>query len=123
MNGPFDLFGHEWLLNNVRIDKLVFKNKNLEPMKIKLNYKLRKIANETIVVNQGIVHVNMTCIISLKVSADQLNEVLAGRELTAEDVTNVLVDTYGIGGEQALNDAKEWIESRQQCEVIEWNRC
>ena len=88
-------------------------------MKINSNYKIREIAGETIVVNQGTANVNMTRIISLNASARLLYEALAGREFTAEDAANVLVDTYGIGEEQALKDATVWIESLQKCGVIE----
>ena len=88
-------------------------------MKINSNYKLREIAGETIVVNQGTANVNMTRIISLNASARLLYEALAGQEFTAEDAAKVLVDTYGIGEEQALNDAKVWVESLQKCGVIE----
>jgi hypothetical protein len=88
-------------------------------MKINSNYKIREIAGETIVVNQGTANVNMTRIISLNASARLLYEALAGREFTAEDAAKVLVDTYGIGLEQALKDATVWIESLQKCGVIE----
>lgn len=88
-------------------------------MKINSNYKIREIAGETIVVNQGTANVNMTRIISLNASARLLYEALAGREFTAEDAAKVLVDTYGIGHEQALKDATVWIESLQKCGVIE----
>ena len=88
-------------------------------MKINSNYKIREIAGETIVVNQGTANVNMTRIISLNASARLLYEALAGREFTAEDAAKVLVDTYGIGKEQALKDATVWIESLQKCGVIE----
>ena len=88
-------------------------------MKINSNYKLRSIAGETIVVNQGTANVNMTRIISLNTSARLLYETLAEREFTTEDAAKVLVDTYGIGQEQALNDAKTWVESLQKCGIIE----
>ena len=43
-------------------------------MKINPNYKLREIADETIVVNQGATHVDMTRIISLNATARMLYE-------------------------------------------------
>ncbi|MBR4844792.1 MAG: PqqD family protein [Bacteroidaceae bacterium] len=88
-------------------------------MKIKGNYKLREIAGETIVVNQGMTNVNMTRIISLNSSARLLYEGLTGKEFSLEDAADILVETYGIGKEQALKDAKVWVESLQQCGVIE----
>ena len=88
-------------------------------MKINSNYKIREIAGETIVVNQGTANVNMTRIIALNVSARLLYETLAEQEFTIEDAAKVLVDTYGIGEEQALKDASVWAESLQKCGVIE----
>lgn len=88
-------------------------------MKINSNYKIREIAGETIVVNQGTANVNMTRIISLNTSARLLYEALAEREFTTEDAAKVLVETYGIGQEQALQDAKTWVESLLKCGVIE----
>ena len=88
-------------------------------MKIKPNYKIRKIAGETIIVNQGTANVDMTRIISLNASACLLYQTLSGREFTAEDAAKVLVDTYGIDGEQALADAAKWISALKECGVIE----
>ena len=88
-------------------------------MKINSNFKIREIAGETIVVNQGTANINMTRIISLNQSARLLYEALAEREFTAEDAAKVLVETYEIGDEQALVDAEKWIESLKQCGVID----
>ena len=88
-------------------------------MKIKPNYKIRKIAGETIIVNQGTPNVEMTRIISLNASACMLYEALLGREFTTEDAAKVLVDTYGINSKQALNDAEKWISALKACGIIE----
>lgn len=87
-------------------------------MKIKSNYKLREIAGETIVVNQGTANVNMTRIISLNASARLLYQVLAEKEFTLEDAAKVLQETYGISEEQALTDANVWVEALTKCGVI-----
>ena len=88
-------------------------------MKINHNYKLREIAGETIVVNQGTTNVNMTRIISLNASARLLYQRLVEQEFTVEDAAKVLMDTYGIGNERALADAEKWVESLKQCGVID----
>ena len=88
-------------------------------MKINPNYKLREIADEAIVVNQGATHVDMTRIISLNATARMLYEAWMDKEFTTEDVARTLVDTYGIGDEQALQDAAKWVESLIQCGIIE----
>ena len=88
-------------------------------MKIKSDYKLREIAGETIIVNQGTASVNMTKIISLNASARMLYETLAEKEFSVEDAAQVLVSTYGISNEQALKDAATWITNLKNCGVIE----
>ena len=87
-------------------------------MKINSNYKLRSIAGETIVVNQGTTGIDMTRIISLNASAKLLYEQLLGKEFTLEDAAQVLVDTYGISIEQALEDAEKWADALRKCGVI-----
>ena len=88
-------------------------------MKINPNYKIREIAGETIVVNQGTPDVNMTRIISLNRSARLLYEALAEEDFCVEDAAKVLVESYGIGEELALKDARRWVESLKECGVIE----
>ena len=88
-------------------------------MKINPNYKIREIAGENIVVNQGSTHVDTTRIISLNASARLLCEALAEQDFSIEDAAKVLMETYGIGEEQALKDAEKWVEPLKQCGVIE----
>ena len=91
-------------------------------MKINPNYKLREIAGETIVVNQGTAEVNMTRIISLNSSARLLYESLVNKDFTLEDVAQILSDTYGIPAEVAMKDAQVWVEALQKCGIIEWKK-
>ena len=88
-------------------------------MKINSNYKIREVAGETIVVNQGKSAVDMTRIISLNASAKLLYETLAGKEFTLEDVAQILIETYGISNEVALKDAQVWVDSLQKSGIIE----
>lgn len=88
-------------------------------MKINSNYKLRFIAGETIVVNQGTTGTDMTRIISLNASAKLLYEQLLGKEFAMEDAAQVLIDTYGIDSEQARKDAEKWAQALCKCGVIE----
>ena len=87
-------------------------------MKIDNNYKLRDIAGECIVVNQGTEQVSMTRIISLNESAELLFNNLAGREFTIEDVAALLTDNYEVEAEVALADAAKWVENLAGCGVI-----
>ena len=88
-------------------------------MKINANYKIRRIAGENIIVNQGTADVDMTRIIQLNETACRLYRELAEREFTTEDAARVLVEAYGIDGEQALADAGKWVEALKGCGVIE----
>ena len=88
-------------------------------MKINPNYKMREIASETLVVNQGIVDVNMTRIISLNKSARLLYKELADKDFTAEDAAKILAQRYGIDEERAMKDAQKWVESLKECGLIE----
>ena len=88
-------------------------------MKISKNYKIREIAGETIVVNQGTANVNMTRIISLNESAKLLYEQLQDKEFELKDAAPVLVDTYGITEEVALKDVAVWADSLKKCGIIE----
>lgn len=88
-------------------------------MIIKSDYKLRQIAGETIIVNQGTTGVDMTRIISLNVSAKRLYEELQGKEFALEDAASILEATYGIGHEQAMTDAAQWVDALRSCQVIE----
>ena len=88
-------------------------------MKIKSDQKLREIAGETIIVNQGTASINMTKIISLNASARMLYETLAEKEFSVEDAAQVLISTYGISNELAQKDADNWINDLKNCGVIE----
>ena len=88
-------------------------------MKINSNYKLRSIAGETIVVNQGKTGTDMTRIISLNASAKLLYEQLLDKNFTLEDAANVLTDTYGIDHAQAMVDAGKWVDALRKSGVIE----
>lgn len=88
-------------------------------MRINPNFKLREIAGESIVVNQGVSGMDMTRIISLNSSARLLYEHLYGKDFTLDDAAEYLSATYGISDEQALRDAELWVKSLKKCAVIE----
>ncbi len=88
-------------------------------MKINSNFKLRMVAGEAIVVNQGKTGTDMTRIISLNSSALFLYESFAGKEFDTNDAADALIAKYGISREQALKDAGLWTDSLMKCKVIE----
>ena len=79
-------------------------------MKIKENYKVRKVAGENIIIGQGASHSDMTKIISLNSTALLLWEKLSGKEFTLDEAASLLVGEFGIGKEQALADVKAWTD-------------
>lgn len=88
-------------------------------MKIKSNYKLRNIAGVPIIVMQGTREVDLTHVISLNKSAKFLYEYFLEKEFTIEDVENILKSTFNISRERAEKDAKIWVDSMIECQVLE----
>ncbi|WP_455601685.1 PqqD family protein, partial [Bacteroides rodentium] len=70
-------------------------------MKIKDIYKVREIAGENLVVEQGKLQSDMTKVISLNATALLLWNTLKGSDFTLEDAAEVLVKQYGIDRERA----------------------
>lgn len=87
-------------------------------MKIKSEYKLREVAGETIIVNQGTIGVDMTRIISLNSSAKLLFQELSGKDFELDDVAQVLMENYGITPEMASADAAKWVDGLKNCGII-----
>lgn len=88
-------------------------------MRIKDTYKVREIAGENLVVEQGKLNSDMTKVISLNSTALLLWKELQGKEFTLEDVATVLVDTYGISEEIAKADGQKWVDALSNCGVID----
>ncbi len=88
-------------------------------MKIKDNYKVRSIAGENLIVEQGKSQADMTKVISLNSTALLLWNSLAGRDFTLADATDVLVSHFGIDRAVAEKDVKHWAEKLQECGIID----
>ena len=94
-----------------RGDRLaVFNREKRVKMKINSNYKLRRVVNEFIIVRQGKGGTDLTRVISLNEAARLLWEQLQDEAFTADDAAGILVKTYGIPRDQALQDAQGWIK-------------
>lgn len=87
-------------------------------MKINTNFKLRNIAGETIIVNQGTPDADLTRIISLNASARLLWERLSGKEFPLDEAISILVETYRIPRAQAERDAITWADALKKCRVL-----
>ncbi len=87
-------------------------------MKIDERFKVRSVAGEYVVVDQGKDQVNMTRIISLNRTANALWQALAGRDFTTQDAIDFLATTYDITPEQAKTDAEKFLHSMRQCNIL-----
>lgn len=88
-------------------------------MKIKGTYKVREIAGENLIVEQGKSQADMTKVISLNDSALLLWNELKENDFTLEDAAHILMNHYGIPKEQALIDAQKWVDALGNCGIIE----
>ncbi len=88
-------------------------------MRIKEGYKVREIAGEYIIINQGTAGVDFTKVISLNSTSKFLFEAFSGKEFTVEDVADELVGKYGIGPELAAADAQKWADGMAEADVLE----
>jgi hypothetical protein len=84
-------------------------------MKIKKGFVLRQMCGENIVTAEGLEHINFNKLISLNATAAFLWEKVEGKEFTAEEMAQYLIEEYGIDMELALKDSKAlckaWIEA------------
>ncbi len=75
-------------------------------MKIKKGFTLRTVMGQNIILAEGNNADNFDKMITLNSSAALLWEKLKGKSFNADDAAAILVDEYGIDGEQASEDAK-----------------
>ena len=87
-------------------------------MKLKTDYKVRKIAGESVIVRMGTQNVKMTNIISLNATSEWLWEQLQDEEFDAEKVADMLTAEYEVEREIALTDAVKWIKMLQNADLV-----
>ena len=84
-------------------------------MNIKKGFVLRQMCGENIVTAEGLEHINFNKLISLNATAAFMWEKVEGKEFTAEEMAQYLVEEYGIDMELALTDAgklaQAWIDA------------
>ena len=88
-------------------------------MKINKNFKVRKIAGENLIINQGSSHSDLTKIISLNDSALYLWNELNNKEFSLEDAANLLMNKFEIEKSVALKDAGKWLDTMISEGIIE----
>ncbi len=87
-------------------------------MRLKTDYKIRKIAGESVIVRMGAQNVKMTSIISLNATSEWLWEQLADEEFDAEKVADLLTAEYEVSREVALIDAQKWIDMLRKADLV-----
>lgn len=88
-------------------------------MRLKTDYKIRKIAGESVIVRMGTQNVNMTNIISLNSTSEWLWEQLKDERFDEEKVADLLTAEYEVEREVALADARKWIEMLEKADLVQ----
>ena len=88
-------------------------------MKIKKGFVLRQMCGENIVTAEGLEHINFNKLISLNSTAAFLWEKVVGKEFSAEDLAQHLIEEYGIGMELALKDSQSLCQAWKDAGVAE----
>lgn len=88
-------------------------------MRLKSDYKVRRIAGESVIVRMGEQNVRMTSIISLNPTSEWLWQQLSDQEFDAEKVADLLTSEYEVEREVALVDAAKWIEMLRKANLVE----
>ncbi|MBQ2247303.1 MAG: PqqD family protein [Tidjanibacter sp.] len=88
-------------------------------MRLKSDYKVRRIAGESVIVRMGEQNVRMTSIISLNPTSEWLWQQLSNQEFDAEKVADLLTSEYEVEREVALGDAAKWIEMLRKANLVE----
>jgi len=83
-------------------------------MKIKSGFELRTVCKENIIVAFGEENIDFSKVISLNESAALMWRAVLGKDFTAEDMADALMQEYEVDRETALKDAQamlqQWIE-------------
>lgn len=88
-------------------------------MKIKNGFKLRPLGAEFILIGEGLEQINFNKMITMNETAAYLWQAVSdGRELTAENMAELLMAEYEVSKEQALVDAQKTLESWIAAEII-----
>lgn len=87
-------------------------------MKLRTEYKIRKIAGESVIVRMGTQNVKMTSIISLNSTSEWLWEQLQDEEFDVEKVADLLTAEYEVEREVALIDAAKWVEMLRKADLL-----
>lgn len=87
-------------------------------MRISPKYKVRRVADENVVLIQGKTPGDMTKVIALNETSLYLWDNLVGRDFVLDDVKSLLTDRFEVDEVTATRDAQNWISELQEHSVI-----
>ncbi len=88
-------------------------------MKINEIYKIRSVADQSVIILQGRHGVDTTKVLSFNGTSLWLWERFSGGlHFTLDDVQEALVEHYGVDEELARRDAEAWVEMLSKYDVI-----
>lgn len=87
-------------------------------MKIKEYIKIKQIGEESVLISNEGNNVDFTRVISLNKSAEFLIGGSFGKEITASDWADKLVEEYGIDKQRALSDAQALLDRLLEAGVL-----
>ena len=88
-------------------------------MRQKKGFNLRNVSGENVIIAEGIENIDFSKIIAMNESSAYLWEKVKGRDFTAEDLCQLLLDEYEVDEKTALADAKAVIGQWLGAEIIE----
>ena len=87
-------------------------------MTLSSKYKVRNVAGDDIVLIQGRNPGDLTTVIALNETSFYLWNQLKGRDFELSDVCNLLTDRYDVDDHTALDDAKAWISTLSEHDIL-----
>ena len=88
-------------------------------MKIKKGFELRTVCKENIIVAFGEENIEFSKVISLNESAALMWRAVLGKDFSAEDMADALMQEYEVDRETALKDAQAMLQQWLEVGVIE----
>ena len=88
-------------------------------MKIKKGFELRTVCKENIIVAFGEENIDFSKVISLNESAALMWRAVLGKDFSAEDMADALMQEYEVDRETALKDAQAMLQQWQEVGLIE----
>jgi hypothetical protein len=88
-------------------------------MKTKKGFKLRTICGENVIVAEGIENIDFSRIISMNESAAYLWNKIQGKDFTANNLVELLLEEYEVDEDTARQDVQQLIIKWQEAGIIE----